>query len=377
MFSINTLNVAETIANVWGVVWPYLVAILLFGVIIAIHEFGHFFFAKLFKVKVNEFALGMGPVLFKKKIGETQYALRLFPIGGFVSMEGEDSESEDDNAFNKKKPYQRFIIVAAGAVLNLILGVLVVAVCLSMQNLVGTRTVHSFHEKATSCNYGLRADDEIIKINGTHIYSSRGIGFNMVRDTDNKLDLTVIRDGKTVELKDVEFKQFEFEGRQYIEQDFYVIGEAPEYVTVLGKQVVSPSWVLKIAKTSILDSASIVQMVRLSLVDLCTGKYGMKDVSGPIGTISAIADSTAQGPTAKDKLFTALTLLSFITINVGVFNLLPVPALDGGRLFFIVIEMIRRKPINPKKEGIIHTVGLVLLLLFMAIVSISDIIKVF
>ncbi len=377
MFYINTLNVAETIANVWGVVWPYLVAILLFGVIIAIHEFGHFFFAKLFKVRVNEFALGMGPVLFKKKIGETQYALRLFPIGGFVSMEGEDSESEDDNAFNKKKPYQRFIIVAAGAVLNLILGVLVVAVCLSMQNLVGSRTVHSFHEKATSCNYGLRADDEIIKINGTHIYSSRGIGFNMVRDTDNKLDLTVIRNGEKVELKGVEFKQFEFEGRQYIEQDFYVIGEAPEYVTVLGKQVVSPSWVLKIAKTSILDSASIVQMVRLSLVDLCTGKYGMKDVSGPIGTISAIADSTAQGPTVKDKLFTALTLLSFITINVGVFNLLPVPALDGGRLFFIVIEMIRRKPINPKKEGIIHTVGLVLLLLFMAIVSISDIIKVF
>ena len=141
--------------------------------------------------------------------------------------------------------------------------------------------------------------------------------------------------------------------------------------------MVSPSWVWTIVENAALDSASIVQMVRLSLVDLCTGKYGMKDVSGPIGTISAIADSTAQGPTAKDKLFTALTLLSYITINVGVFNLLPVPALDGGRLFFIFIEMIRRKPISPKKEGIIHTVGLVLLLLFMLVVSISDIIKVF
>ena len=363
MFSINTLNVAETIANVWGVVWPYLVAILLFGIIIAIHEFGHFFFAKLFKVKVNEFALGMGPTIFKKTIGETKYALRLFPIGGFVSMEGEDAESEDEGAFNKKKPYQRFIIVAAGAILNLILGVVVVAICLSMQNLVGSREVHSFHEKATSCNYGLQPGDEIIKINNTHIYSSRGIGFNMVRDTDNKLDLTVIRDGEKVELKGVEFKQFEYAGRQYIEQDFYVVGEDPN--------------IFNVTQNAILDSASIVQMVRLSLVDLCTGKYGMKDVSGPIGTISAIADSTAQGPTAKDKLFTALTLLSFITINVGVFNLLPVPALDGGRLFFIVIEMIRRKPINPKKEGIIHTVGLVILLLFMAIVSISDIIKVF
>ncbi len=357
------INIADTFLAVWGNVWPYLVAILLFGVIIAIHEFGHFFFAKLFKVKVNEFALGMGPVLFKKKIGETQYALRLLPIGGFVSMEGEDSESDDEGAFNKKKPYQRFIIVAAGAILNLILGVIVVSVCLSMQDLVGTREVHSFHENAISCEYGLKAGDEIIKINNTHIYSSRGISFNMVRDTDNKLDITVIREGKQVELKDVEFRQFEYEGRQYIEQDFYIVGV--EHT------------VFNVAKTSILDSASIVQMVRLSLVDLCTGKYGMKDVSGPIGTISAIADSTAQGPTTKDKLFTALTLLSYITINVGVFNLLPVPALDGGRLFFIFIEMIRRKPINPKKEGIIHTVGLVLLLLFMAIVSISDIIKVF
>ena len=357
MFLINTF------LSIWGSVWPYLVAILLFGVIIAIHEFGHFFFAKLFKVKVNEFALGMGPAIFKKKIGETQYALRLFPIGGFVSMEGEDAESDDEGAFNKKKPYQRFIIVAAGAILNLILGIIVVAICLSMQNLVGTREVHSFHENAISCDYGLKAGDEIIKINNTHIYSSRGIGFNMVRDTDNKLDITVIRDGKKIELKDVEFRQFEFEGRQYLEQDFYVVGE---YHTVFN-----------VAKTAILDSASIVQMVRLSLVDLCTGKYGMKDVSGPIGTISAIADSTAQGPTAKDKLFTALTLLSYITINVGVFNLLPVPALDGGRLFFIFIEMIRRKPINPKKEGVIHTVGLVLLLLFMLVVSISDIIKVF
>ena len=363
MISINTINIAETISNVWGNVWPYLVAVLLFGVIIAIHEFGHFFFAKLFKVKVNEFALGMGPAILKKKIGETQYALRLFPIGGFVSMEGEDTESDDDRAFNKKKPYQRFIIVAAGAILNLILGLIVVAICISMQNLVGSRVVHSFDEKAISCNYGLKEGDEIIKINNTHIYSSRGIGFNMVRDTDNKLNLTVIRNGEKVELKDVEFRQFELDGRMYIEQDFYVVGEEHSFFNVI--------------KNSVLDSASIVQMVRLSLVDLCTGKYGMKDVSGPIGTISAIADSTAQGPTAIDKLFTALTLLSYITINVGVFNLLPVPALDGGRLFFIFIEMIRRKPISPKKEGIIHTVGLVLLLLFMLVVSISDIIKVF
>ena len=345
--------ISLSISSVWSSVWPYLLAVFLFGVIIAIHEFGHFFFAKLFKVKVNEFALGMGPKIFSKQKGETAYSLRLFPIGGFVSMEGEDEESDDDGAFNKKPAWQRFIIIAAGAVLNLILGVVVVAICLSCSELVGSRTVHSFMDGATSQQSGLQAGDEIIKINDTHIYSSKGIAFNMVRDTDNKLDITVKRNGEKIELKDVEFKQFEFEGRKYIHHDLLVTSNA------------------------FLDSASIVQMVRLSLVDLVTGKYGMKEVSGPVGTISAIAESTAEPENFSDKILTALTFLSMITINVGVFNLLPVPALDGGRLFFIFIEMIRRKPIPAKKEGLVHTVGLVLLLAFMLVVSISDVIKLF
>ena len=164
-------------------------------------------------------------------------------------------------------------------------------------------------------------------------------------------------------LKDVEFSQFEYEGRKYIQQDFIIVGEYPSVKNVLVNTV--------------LDSASIVQMVRLSLVDLVTGKYGMKEVSGPIGTISAIAESTAEPERIQDKLLTALNFLSMITINVGMFNLLPVPALDGGRLFFIVIEMIRRKPIPAKNEGYIHAAGLVVLLGFMIIISISDIIKQF
>lgn len=358
MFFINLDIVA-----IWTNVWPYLLAVFLFGVIIAIHEFGHFFFAKLFKVKVNEFALGMGPKIIKKQIGETLYSLRLFPIGGFVSMEGEDEESDNDGAFGKKAAWQRFIIIAAGAVLNLILGVLVVGICLSCNDLVGTRTIDSFMPGAVSQNSGLQAGDEIVKINNTYVYSYKGIAFNLVRDTDNKIDITVKRDGKKVELKDVEFNQFDYEGKKYIQQDFYIVGEYPS--------------VKNVVVNSVLDSASIVQMVRLSLVDLITGKYGMQEVSGPIGTISAIAQTTAEPEAFGDKILTALTFLSMITINVGVFNLLPVPALDGGRLFFIFIEIIRRKPIPTKREGLVHTVGLVLLLIFMAVVSVSDVVKLF
>ncbi len=354
----------EWFLSLWSSVWPYLLAIFLFGLLIAIHEFGHFAFAKLFKVKVNEFALGMGPKLISKTKGETTYSLRLLPIGGYVSMEGEDEKSDHDRAFNNKPAWQRFIIVAAGAALNLVLGVVVVAICLASGDLVGTRQVHSFDKNATSnAENGLQVGDEIISINGTPVYSSKGIAFNLVRDTDNKIDFKVRRNGEVVELNDVEFVQQTIDGREFIKQDFFIVGEEPN----LGNVFVN----------AFTDSASIVQMVRLSLVDLVTGRYGMKDLAGPVGTISAIAEQTAAPDVLSDKLLIAFEFLSLITINVGVFNLLPLPALDGGRLFFIFIEIIRRKPIPAEKEGKIHTVGLIVLLIFMAIVTVSDIVKQF
>lgn len=358
MFTINGFDIGA----IWSSVWPYLLAIFLFGILIAIHEFGHFAFAKLFKVKVNEFSLGMGPKLISKTKGETTYSLRLLPIGGFVSMEGEDEESDDDRAFGTKPAWQRFIIVAAGAILNLILGVIVVGITLSCGDLVGTTEVHSFYENASSEQTGLKIGDEIVKINDTRIYSYKGIAFNLVRDRDNKIDMTVKRNGELVELKGVAFKQFELDGRQYIEQDFILVGEKPNFKNVFTN--------------SFLDSASIVQMVWLSLVDMVSGEYGIKDISGPVGTIDAIAKSTAELESFSDKILTALMFLSMITINVGMFNLLPIPALDGGRLFFILVEIIRRKPIPAKKEGLVHTIGMVILLAFMAVVMVSDIIKV-
>ena len=165
----NLLIKMMTASQIWGKIWPILLAILFFGLIIAIHELGHFATAKLFGVKVNEFAIGMGPTILKKKRGETQYSLRLFPIGGFVQMEGENEESEDERAFCKKKAWKRFIIVAAGAINNLILGFIFVIIITSMADLVGTTQIHSFDKNAVSNSYGLQAGDYIREINGTNI----------------------------------------------------------------------------------------------------------------------------------------------------------------------------------------------------------------
>lgn len=346
--------------ELWSKVWPFLVAILFFGLLISIHELGHFTFAKLFKVKVNEFALGMGPAIFKKKRGETLYALRLLPIGGYVSMEGEDEESQDENAFNRKKVWKRIIIVAAGAIMNLILGVVIVATVLSMEDLIGTNQILEFHEGAISQQTGLQVGDEFLEIDGHRVFSDTDISFLMGRSDDGVFQMVVRRDGEEVELNDVTFKTEKDGKYTFITYDFVILGEETSF--------------LNIVENSFKRSASIARLVWLSFFDLITGRYGLTDLSGPVGTVNVIADAAAGAVESKDGLITALTMMAFISINIGVFNLLPLPALDGGRLFFLIIEGIRRKPLNPKYEGYVHGAGLALLLLLMLAVTFNDIV---
>lgn len=347
--------------ELWSKVWPFLVAILFFGLLISIHELGHFTFAKLFKVKVNEFALGMGPAIFKKKKGETIYALRLLPIGGYVSMEGEDEESTDENAFNKKKVWQKIIIVAAGAIMNLILGVVIVATCLSMEDLIGTTQIVDFQENAVSQQSGLMVNDQIMEIDGHKVFSDMDISFLMTRSEDGIFDMTVRRDGKVVELSDVKFETTFEQGYAIIKYDFIILGKEPTFLGV----------VINAVKQSI----SIGRLVWLSLFDLVTGRFGLSDLSGPVGTVNILADVASSAAQSRANLISALNLMAFISINIGLFNLLPLPALDGGRLFFLLIEGIRRKPINPKYEGYVHGAGLALLLLLMVVVTFNDILN--
>lgn len=351
-----------TASELWSKAWPILFALLFFGVIIMIHECGHFACAKLFKVKVNEFSLGMGPALFKRKKGDTLYALRLFPIGGYVAMEGEDDASEDDRAFNKKPVWQKMIIVVAGALMNLILGfILMVLLLTTSTDLIGTNTIKEFYPDAVSSQYGLQAGDRFVEIDGHHVWSELDLSFLMSRSQDGVFDFVVERDGEKVTLNDVHFATEQQNGITLIQYDFIIIGEQPGF--------------LNIVKNAFTQSASIVRMVWLSVFDLVTGRYGMSELAGPVGTVDIIADVTAQA-VSSGSLTNLLTIMAFITINVGVANLLPLPALDGGRFLFLAIEAVRRKPVNPKYEGYVHAAGLVLLLLLMVVVTYNDIARI-
>ena len=337
-------------------------ALLFFGVIIMIHECGHFACAKLFKVKVNEFSLGMGPALFKRKKGDTLYAVRLFPIGGYVAMEGEDDASEDERAFNKKPVWQKMIIVVAGALMNLILGfILMVLLLTTSTDLIGTNTIKEFYPDAVSSQYGLQAGDRFVEIDGHHVWSELDLSFLMSRSQDGVFDFVVERDGEKVTLNDVHFATEQQNGITLIQYDFIIIGEQPGF--------------LNIVKNAFTQSASIVRMVWLSVFDLVTGRYGMSELAGPVGTVDIIADVTAQA-VSSGSLTNLLTIMAFITINVGVANLLPLPALDGGRFLFLAVEAVRRKPVNPKYEGYVHAAGLALLLLLMVVVTYNDIARI-
>ncbi len=338
-----------------------LIAILLFGVIIFIHELGHFLAAKLFKVKVNEFALGMGPTVFHFGKGETKYALRAFPIGGFCAMEGEDEDSEDDRAFNRKKVWQRMIIVVAGAVMNVILGFLIMIILTSQSDSFKSTTVADVG-KAIHTQEGMAFEkgDQIVSINGYRIYTDSDFNYAVSRYASEPMSFVVNRNGEKVIVDQVtvNFSDVGPEDKQYA---FLVQSIEKNFFTVIDQ--------------SAKNTVSIVRLVWGSLVDLVTGRYGIDALSGPVGTAGVIGEAATQGANFMESLMNVLWIMALITVNLGVFNLLPIPALDGGRLLFLLVEAIRRKPINPKYEGWVHAAGFILLIGIMVVVTFNDIVN--
>jgi len=386
-------------------IFKILAAIFVFGIIILVHELGHFLMCKLMGVRVNEFAIGMGPKLLSFGKKETAYTLRLFPIGGFCAMEGEDEgaptpsaiggnadRAEDDGgepalpdeeeapaepdprAFPNKKVWRRILIVVAGAAMNLVLGyVLLVAYygIFTMPDASGkarfsSTIIASLPETAVSYQTGLRPGDEIVKIDGKRTVTDSDIVMIMQSDEDGIMDMTVRRavDGKkkTVLLKGVQFQlEVGENGKNRLIYDFKVLGiEKTVWSTLVqaGKM-----------------EYSVATMIWRSLGDLITGKYGINDLSGPVGTMDIIGDAVA-GANTSEGMMTLIMLVVMITVNVGIFNLLPLPALDGGRLIFLLFEGIFRRPVPAKYEGMVHFIGLMLLLLLMVVVTFSDIWKI-
>lgn len=386
-------------------IFKILAAIFVFGIIILVHELGHFLMCKLMGVRVNEFAIGMGPKLLSFGKKETAYTLRLFPIGGFCAMEGEDEgaptpsaiggnadraeedggelalpdEEEapaepDPRAFPNKKVWRRILIVVAGAAMNLVLGyVLLVAYYgiftvpdASGKARFSSTIIASLPETAVSYQTGLRPGDEIVKIDGKRTVTDSDIVMIMQSDEDGIMDMTVRRavDGKkkTVLLKGVQFQlEVGENGKNRLIYDFKVLGiEKTVWSTLVqaGKM-----------------EYSVATMIWRSLGDLITGKYGINDLSGPVGTMDIIGDAVA-GANTSEGMMTLIMLVVMITVNVGIFNLLPLPALDGGRLIFLLFEGIFRRPVPAKYEGMVHFIGLMLLLLLMVVVTFSDIWKI-
>ena len=340
------------LANIWNTVYPILIAILFFELIIIIHEGGHFVAARLMKIKVNEFSIGMGPKLIQFKKGDTKYTLRLILFGGYCAMEGESEDSDDENSFAKKKVWRRFFVVVAGALMNLILGFLVIVIMLSSGSLIGTTEIAKFDDKAVS-SATLKQGDIIKSIDGMRVYTSTDVTTGLSRSGDDTLDMTVLRDGKTLDLK-VKFNMEKYEGRNFINMDFWLVGNKK---TVGG-----------VIKESFKEWVSFTRMVFLSVHDMIVGKYGLSDLAGPVGTVSVV--STA----VKTSAYSMLRIMALLTINVGLFNLFPIPALDGWRLLLIFEGIFKRK-LPDKWDWAINAVGLVLLLGLMCVITFSDITK--
>lgn len=347
----------KSVLDVLNTVWPYAVAILIFLVMILIHEFGHFIAARLTGVKVNEFAIGFGPTIFKKQGKKTLYAIRAIPFGGFCSMEGEDGESDDQDAFCNKKPWKRLIIVIMGATFNLLFGFILVMITLAPTKVYTTTTIASFHENAVSVNSGLQAGDTILEVNGRHIFTTYDLSYNFTGIKGDSVDMLVKRDGKKVFLPDVTFKTSKSDGMNYVVVDFYVYGQKRTFASYFAQSF----------KTSL----SYARVVLFSLIDLISGKFGISAVSGPVGVTVAISQ------VARTSIMDLLPMIALISINLGLFNLLPIPALDGSRALFILIELIARKPIPKKYEAIVHAAGFILLIGFMLFITAKDILSLF
>ena len=345
-----------------------LIAILVFGILIFVHELGHFLSAKALGVQVNEFSVCMGPAIWKKQKGETLYALRCIPIGGYCAMEGEDEESENPRAFTSQPWWKRLIILLAGSFMNFVAGLLVVVILYSGAQGFSTPHISGFFAGCPlQSESGLQEGDELYKIDGRRVFTYSDVGMLLGRNDTGVYDLVVRRDGKLVELHDFAMQPqlYTVDGEQQYKYGLYFAAEEKTVGTVLKN-----SW-----NTS-LDFARLVWM---GLEDLVSGLVSVDEMSGPVGIVSVISETGKASETVSAGLANVAYLAAFIAVNLAVMNLLPLPALDGGRIFLLlvntVVYAVTKKKIPPKFEGYIHAAGMVILLAFMAFVTFKDIWK--
>ena len=325
-------------------------AILIFCVLIFVHEFGHFITAKACGIKVNEFAIGMGPAFFKKRRGETLYALRVFPIGGYCAMEGEDEDSPDPRAFNNKPAWQRAIVLAAGSLMNLLTCV-VLLIIIAFYAGQATTTIDTVEPGSPAEAAGLIHGDTIEKINGEQIGEWNDVIQSIGYSKDKEAELTLLRDGEEVTAT-VELKYNK-------EQKRNMIGIAPTMERHLLGSI----------GAGVKNTGQMTVMMYDTLRQLFTGDVSVKELSGPVGIVYAVNE------TAKSGVLYVIYLAALLSLNLAIINMLPLPALDGGRLLFLLIRKITGKRVTDEMEGRIHFIGIMLLLLLMVYVTFNDVIR--
>lgn len=357
-----------------------LAALLVFSAVIAIHEFGHFTVAKLCGIQVNEFSIGMGPVLWKKNHKGTQYSLRALPVGGFVALEGEESpESQQAEAahtvqeqpapeteasvqptgvpLNEAPVWQRALVMVAGAVMNFVLGFVVLVILIAAQNEpITSKTIYAIQDGALCGQTGLQAGDKVLAVNDRRCFVANDILYELVRTQSYSADFTVLRNGQKVQLPGVQFDTWQDEkGETHMSIGFSVYG--------LEK---TPGNVLREAGNSVLYYGRIVFT---SLVDLVRGRESINNLSGPVGIVSAIGQAASYG--WQDLL----EMLALITVNLGILNLLPFPALDGGKVVFLVIEGVTGHAVPEKLQSVLTLATFGLLFGLMLFATYNDILR--
>ena len=340
-----------------------IIAILLFSFIIIFHELGHFLLAKANGIRVDEFSLGLGPTLIGKKIGETKFCIKLLPFGGACMMGEDDADDMSEGSFNSKSVWARISVIAAGPVFNLILAwIFCVIIILS----VGYRSaeISSVSEGYSAAEQGMQAGDVIKEINGRNVYIWDDVSlYTLTHPNEPSLEVVYERDGEEYAAV-IEPRQLE--------------GDASPKLGVTSGEVIKPG-LLGAFQYGAYTVRYWINYTFDSLRMLVTGQLGIKDMSGPVGIVSAV-DSVYQAAAPSGIAAVVLNMLNFgvlVTANLGIMNLLPIPALDGGRLVFLIIEAVRRKRVPPEKEGMVHFAGFAVLMVLMVVVMFNDIVKLF
>lgn len=350
-----------------GTLLTLVVTVLIFGLLIFIHEFGHYIVARAFKVGVIEFAIGMGPKLKTWKGKYNDFSIRAIPIGGFVNMVGEyDEEIPEEHKYkiplNTRPVWQRILIVIAGPFMNILLAFVVMAGIVA-SSAIGSTVVADFFDNSTSNKYGLMPYDEIIEVNGKTVRCYTDMSYKIASDGIEPINIVVLRNGEEVVLENVVFGTETEKGINFGVQDFRVYAKEKT--------------VMNVVKESFWQSVSTVYMTVDSLLDTFSGRYGMEAVGGPIAIGGEINETIQSSKSFADTLYSIATMLVMVSVSLGVFNLLPIPVLDGGRLLFYIIEAIRRKPLDPKVEQNISAFFTMLLFALMIFVAFKDILGLF